>query len=146
MNQDGIFRLIQSKRLAVISTTNGAGRPEAALIGFAFDAVHGVVFDTSAASRKARNLRTRPYAALVVGWDDETTVQIEGVAREPAGGELDRMKEAYFEIWPDGRARATWPDIAYFVIEPTWMRCSRYSDPMTIVECRGPFGGPARGA
>jgi pyridoxine/pyridoxamine 5'-phosphate oxidase len=128
-----------SKRLAVISTVNPEGGPEAALIGYAFDPGFGLVFDTAALSRKARNLRGRAEAAIVIGWDEETTVQLEGVGCEPAGHELSRAKEVYFDTWPDGRAREAWRDITCFLNEPSWMRYSRYTDPPEIVEVFGPF-------
>ncbi len=134
-----VLAFIGSKRLAVIATVDGAGRPEAALIGYAFDPGFGLVFDTSGLSRKACNLRARAEAAAVIGWDDETTVQLEGTAREPVGQELGRAKQVYFAIWPDGRAREAWQDIAYFVIEPNWIRYSRYADPPEIVEFPAPF-------
>ena len=134
MNKADIFRFISSKRLAVISTTHATGGPEAALIGFAFDISIGFVFDTSTSSRKARNLRFQPLAALVIGWDDETTLQVEGVAAEPAGDDLKTAKALYFEIWPDGKAREVSEDITYFTIKPRWIRFSRYSEPPRIVE------------
>ncbi len=136
MTKEDLFHFIRSKRLAVISTTNAAGSPEAALIGFAFDRDIGLIFDTSSTSRKARNLRARPQAALVIGWDDETTVQMEGAAAEPIGMERDQAKQIYFETWPDGRARAAWPDITYFAIQPQWLRYSQYTNPPTIVELK----------
>jgi hypothetical protein len=134
MDEDDLIRFIRGKRLAVISTTNATGRPEAALIGFAFEVSVGLVFDTSTSSRKARNLRIQPFAAIVIGWDNETTLQVEGTAAEPVGPELEKAKELYFNIWPDGRTREAWPDIAYFVVKPQWMRFSRYSDPPIIAE------------
>jgi hypothetical protein len=134
MTLDDAFCFLRSKRLAVIATTHANDAPEAALIGFAFDAFVGLVFDCAASSRKAQNLRRQPLAALVIGWDDETTLQMEGVASELAGDELIRAKEVYFESWPDGRERENWRDIAYFVVKPNWMRFSRYSDPPAIAE------------
>jgi general stress protein 26 len=134
MNKDDLFRFMRSTRLAVISTVNASERPEAALIGFAPDVSPGLVFDTSSSSRKAQNLRIHSSAALFIGWDEETTVQIEGVATEPVGDELRKAKSLYFNSWPDGRERETWHDIAYFIVEPYWIRYSQYSDPPIIIE------------
>jgi hypothetical protein len=134
MTADDVFRFMQNKRLAVISTTNAAGGPEAALIGFAFDAAVGIVFDTSTSSRKARNLRAQPLAALVIGWDDEMTLQLEGVATEPTGDALSAAKALYFDLWPDGRLRESSRDITYFVVKPRWMRFSNYSASPVIQE------------
>jgi pyridoxine/pyridoxamine 5'-phosphate oxidase len=129
-----VFQFISSKRLCVIATADRAGRPESALIGFAFDARLGLVFDTSASSRKVANLRARPEAALVIGWEDETTVQLEGIAVAPLGDALARAKAMYFAVWPDGREREAWPDIEYFVIKPRWIRYQSYAVPSCLVE------------
>ena len=40
---------------------------------------------------------------------------------------LERLKAAYYEAWPDGRARAAWPGIAYVRIRPVWLRFSDYN-------------------
>jgi pyridoxine/pyridoxamine 5'-phosphate oxidase len=136
MKLSEVFLFIRRRRLAVISTVDAACQPEAALIGFAFDPRIGLVFDTSSASRKARNLRARPRAAIVIGWEDQATVQLEGAACEPSGCELSEAKAAYFAAWPDGRGRETWADIAYFLIKPAWIRYSAYGETSTIVEFR----------
>ncbi len=49
-------------------------------------------------------------------------MQYEGVADEPRGAELKRLKEAYFETFPDGRDRQNWPGITYIRARPTWIR------------------------
>src|SRR2546423_1531656 len=81
-------------------------------------------------SCKAQNLRRDPRVAFVIGWDlgsDERTVQYEGIADEPAGDELARVKAAYFEAFPDGRDRENGPGITYFRARPTWIRYSDFS-------------------
>jgi hypothetical protein len=80
------------------------------------------------------NLARRPHAALVVGWDGDISVQIEGEARRPVGDDLLAAKAAYFEAWPDGRDRENWPEIAYVVVRPTWIRYSHFAAPPVIVE------------
>ena len=57
-------------------------------MGFALTEANEIVFDTLAASRKAVNLARNPNAALVIGWDDQISLQIEGPARRPAGDDL----------------------------------------------------------
>ena len=86
-----------------MSTVHEFGAPELALVGFAMTQANEIVFDTLASSRKAVNIARRPAAALVVGWDDDITVQIEGDARRPEGDDLAMAKAAYFREWPDGR-------------------------------------------
>ena len=97
-----------------------------------------VFFDTLAHSRKAVNLRHNPAIALAVGSNAdgaERSVQLEGIADEPRGADLDRLLALYFATFPDGRERQTWPAITYFRVTPTWLRYSNYAaEPPLIVE------------
>ncbi|HEY8713922.1 MAG TPA: hypothetical protein VIM00_01000, partial [Candidatus Acidoferrum sp.] len=66
-----------------------------------------------------------PRCSFVIGWAGETTVQYEGLACQPEGGELARYQQIYFATWTDGPSRLSWPGITHFVVRPTWVR---YSD------------------
>jgi pyridoxine/pyridoxamine 5'-phosphate oxidase len=134
MKLEEVLEIIRKKRLAVVSTVHDSGAPEAALVGFAVTEGNEIVFDTLASSRKAVNIAGRPAAALVVGWDDDISVQIEGEAHRPQGDDLANAKAAYFREWPDGRARENWPDIAYIVVRPRWMRYACYAGAPVIEE------------
>jgi pyridoxine/pyridoxamine 5'-phosphate oxidase len=134
MTLEEIFDIAKTKRYLVVSTVNEAGAPEAALMGFALTQAKEVVFDTLSTSRKAVNLARNPAAALVIGWDDNISLQIEGIARRPVGEDLASAKAAYFREWPDGRARENWPNIAYVVVRPKWMRYSNYSGAPVVEE------------
>src|SRR5262245_47575296 len=115
---DDVFAFLGQQRLAVVSTVHVAGGLESALVGFAITPHRSFIFDTLSKSRKALNLRANPAVALVIGWDQETTVQIEGVAHEAQGVSLEGAKDTYFSVWPEGRDRAASSDITYFVIDP----------------------------
>jgi len=66
---------------------------------------------------------------------DERTVQYEGLADEPAGAELTRLKELYFKAFPDGPERQGWAGITYVRARPTWIRYSDFNrTPPQIVE------------
>ncbi len=134
MTLEEVFDIAKRKRFLVVSTVNETGAPEAALMGFAVTQSNEVVFDTLASSRKAVNLKRNPAAALVIGWDDNVSLQIEGPARRPVGDDLASAKAAYFREWPDGRAREAWPDIAYVVVKPKWIRYSNYGAGPPVVE------------
>jgi pyridoxine/pyridoxamine 5'-phosphate oxidase len=134
MKVEDVFAFVGRKRLAVVSTVHAGGAPEAALVGIALTADNDIVFDSFSTSRKGVNLAARPAVALVVGWDDEISVQIEGVARRPEGEDLARAKAAYFAAWPDGRTRQDWPDIAWYAVRPRWLRYSRFAGAPQIVE------------
>ncbi len=134
MRLEEIFDIAKRKRFLIVSSVNESGAPEAALMGFALTQANEVVFDTLTSSRKAVNLSRNPATALVIGWDDNISLQIEGEARRPVGDDLASAKAAYFHQWPDGRARETWPDIAYVVVQPKWIRYSNYSGAPVVEE------------
>ena len=134
MKLEEVFDIVRQKRLAVVSTVDDSGAPEAALVGFALTERNEIVFDTLGSSRKAVNIARRPAAALVIGWENDVTVQIEGDARRPQGDDLAYAKGAYFREWPDGRARENWPDIAYIAVKPRWMRYANYAGAPVIEE------------
>ena len=134
MTLEEVFDIVKRKRFLVVSSVNDSGAPEAALMGYALTSRNEIVFDTLADSRKAVNLAHRSAAALVIGWDDNISLQIEGAARRPAGDDLANAKAAYFREWPDGRARENWPNIAYFVVKPKWIRYSNYAAGPPVVE------------
>ena len=134
MTLEQVFDIAKRKRFLVVSTVDHSGAPEAALMGFALTQANEIVFDTLSSSRKAVNLVRNPAAALVIGWDDNISLQIEGPARRPVGDDLASAKAAYFREWPDGRARENWPDIAYLVVTPKWIRYSNYAAGPPVVE------------
>jgi pyridoxine/pyridoxamine 5'-phosphate oxidase len=134
MTLEEVFNIIRRKRYLVVSTVNKSGAPEAALMGFALTQANEFVFDTLSTSRKAVNLASNPAAALVIGWDDNISLQIEGPARRPVADDLANAKSAYFREWPDGRARENWPNIAYVVVRPKWIRYSNYSGAPVVEE------------
>lgn len=95
-------------------------------------------FDTVDSTRKVGNLRSNSNIAFVIGGlsqGDERTVQYEGVVDEPQGLELERLKTYYFDRFPEGRARQSWPGILYFRVRPRWLRFSNFSvAPPELVE------------
>jgi len=133
-----LLQFLRSHRLAVQASVSSDRRAQAAVVGFAVSDRFDIVFDTLASTRKARNLRGNPHIALVVGGllpGDERTAQIEGIADEPGGDELERLKAVYYGAYPDGPSRLTWAGLIYVRVRPTWVRFSDYTvDPPVIVE------------
>jgi PPOX class probable F420-dependent enzyme len=126
MNSTGLVSFIRERGLAVVATCAADGAPEAALVGVAVTEEAELIFDTTRASRKYRNLQASPRVAVVVGWDDEVTVQCEGVADTPTGEDAERCRQAYFDQFPDGIERAQDPQIVHVRIRPTWLRFSDF--------------------
>lgn len=130
-----LLNYLAHHRLAVLATTNASGQPEAALVGYGITDHFEIVFDTTTVTRKYSNLVLHPKVALVIGWNDERTVQYEGMARQLGGREDDYYRAVYFSAFPDGPDRAAnWPDLAHFVVTPTWIRYSSFGGPMVKEE------------
>jgi len=82
---------------AMALATAGAGRPSARFVLLKGVADDGFVFFTDARSRKGRDLRKNPRAALTFYWDKiGRQVRIEGRVREVSKAEAD----AYWESRP----------------------------------------------
>jgi pyridoxine/pyridoxamine 5'-phosphate oxidase len=135
MTRDELLAFLNAHRWAVEATVTPSGAPQAAVVGFAVTERLEIVFDTLKTSRKYRNFLTSQRMALVVGWDEVQTLQLEGHADEPKGADLDRLKARYFEVFPDGHDREAWADIAYIRVSPTWFRYSDFRvEPPRIIE------------
>lgn len=123
MNKLQLLQFLREHRLAVEATAFPNESVQAAIVGVAFTDELEIVFDCLESSRKVRNLRRNPKIAFAVGgWNpgDERTAQYEGVADEPRGEELDRLKAIYFGVFADGPARQSWPGLIYVRVRPVW--------------------------
>ena len=126
MTENELIAFVRACGLAVVATSGPDGAPEAALVGIASTDRAELLFDTSTSSRKYANLAADPRVAVVIGWEDEVTCQVEGRADVLQGAELRRGQQFYFEQYPDGRKRASEPEIALIRIRPRWLRYSDY--------------------
>src|SRR5262249_55637547 len=114
--------------------------PQAAVVGFIVTDDFELFFDTVDTTRKVVNLRHNARCAFVVGGmlhGDERTVQLEGIADEPSGNDLERLKQLYFVRFPDGPQRQQWPGLTYVRVRARWLRFSDFGQsPPTIVELK----------
>lgn len=130
MSSAELLSFMRAHPLAVQASVSANGDAQAAVVGIVVTDDFEVFFDTVDDTRKVANLRRNPRIAFVIGGTavgDERSVQYEGVTDEPEGGELQRLKDAYFESFPDGRERESWPGITYVRARPTWIRYSDFS-------------------
>lgn len=134
VSKQELYDFIKARSLAVLATVSGDGAPEAALVGIAVTPDLELIFDTLDATRKFPNLMRDPRIAFVIGWDGEETLQYEGVADQPEGEELERLKDIYFAAIPDGRDRQDWPGLTYVRVKPRWVRFSSYYRPRRVDE------------
>ncbi len=93
MDRVEIYKFMAEFRYGVISSVAADGTPQSALVGIAVTPDLEVLLDTVKSSRKYPNLKARPQCSFVIGWGGEQTVQFEGVAIEPEGSELERIRQ-----------------------------------------------------
>ena len=88
-----IDALLAASPHVTLATADATGRPQAATIGVAVVDGRALVFDTLADTRKFANITANPRVAVVVGWHDHKTLQLEGTAEviapdDPEQGEV----------------------------------------------------------
>jgi len=131
-----IYQFISQNKLAVVCTIGKDGKPESALVGIAVSTSLEIIFDTVKTSRKYHNILANKHVAVVVGWDNEATLQYEGEADVLGNdNDADNYRQIYYTAWPDGRQRAeTWPGLVHVRIKPKWARYSNFNEPVVIEE------------
>ncbi len=134
MDKSTLHSFMARSRYGVVSSLAAEGTPQSALVGLASTPELEIVFDTLKTTRKYANLTTRPACSVVLWWGGEQTVQLDGLAFEPIGAELDRYREAYFAVWPDGRDRLAWAGITHLVVRPRWIRATDYDQAPPLIE------------
>jgi hypothetical protein len=134
MTKAQLVAFMRQHQYAVQASVAPGGDPQAAVVGIAVTDAGELVFDTLDSTRKCHNLRQHPRCAFVIGCEGPATVQYEGEADEPTGAELVRLKQVYFDRFPDGPDREAWPGITYFRVRPIWVRHSDFSGAAPAIE------------
>jgi uncharacterized protein YhbP (UPF0306 family) len=141
MTRQELLVMMRGYRFAIQASVSPMASPQAAVVGVVVTDDFELFFDTLDTTRKMRNLRQNPKIAFVIGGTiegDERTVQYEGIADEPTGSELERLKKIYFSRFPDGPLRQTWPGLMYVRVRPSWIRFSDFNVvPPAIFELDG---------
>lgn len=134
MTKAEITTFIKKHNLAVVATSNKEGNPQAAVVEFAEYDNLTIIIDTLTHSRKYKNLQLNKHVAIVIGWDEDITVQIDAQATELSNKELEEAKEIYFKKNAKARKWENNPDIAYFALKPKWLRYSDVSKEPWFIE------------
>jgi general stress protein 26 len=134
MSKELVYDFMRQHKLAVLSYVSGDGTAMSALVGIAVSEGLEIDFDTVGSSRKYQAIIANGNVSLVIGWDAETTVQYEGLAKQ-LGVDDDDYRELYHSVYPDGRERAeNWPGLVHFKVSPEWIRYSNFNEPAVIEE------------
>ena len=134
-----IYDFIHEQKIAVLATVNKCGQPEAAAIEFGETENLEIIFNTLAEPhyRKYKNLQKNQAVALVIGWEDDITVQYEGCAKELKGADCDKYKKIFFQKNLEAAKWDSDPQISYFLVTPKWVRYSDYDGkPYKIIELK----------
>lgn len=65
------------------------------MINFALTNNFEIIFNTFSTYRKYKNISQNNNVSLVIGWDEDSTVQYEGKAQEINGKELVEYKKIF---------------------------------------------------
>ena len=128
----GLLSYLRAQPWAIEASVTPQGAPQAAVIGVAVTDRWELLFDTVTQSRKHQNLVKNPRVAFVIGWEHERTVQYEGIAEMPTAAELSAVQSCYFDRFPDGPTRLSWPGLVYW--RPTWIRYSNFGVEPPIIQ------------
>lgn len=133
-----VLEFLKKHHIAVIATVNSLSVPEAATVGFTINDNFEIHIATYDLSRKLHNMEKNSKVALVIGWDQGKTVQLEGEASEVTDSEVIKEIEwVELEKMPTV-AKYIKPEHAVFLkIIPKWLKYSDFStDPWQIEELR----------
>jgi uncharacterized pyridoxamine 5'-phosphate oxidase family protein len=145
LEKSEIYDFIRGQTHGVLATVENGLRPEAALVEVAVTPDLEIIFDTLDVTRKCSNLRTNPHIAFVFAPHDPQTLQYEGIADEPSGEELSRLKEIYFSACPAGTHREGWPGLTYFRVKPRWIRLNfRKTEAISVFPFQPRLATPGR--
>lgn len=126
MNEQ-ILEYIKGQRIGVLATENLDGSPHAATIHFAhIDNPMRFIFLTGSDTKKCDSIKAngKCRASFVLGQDEETmkTLQMDGTVEFTTD---ESILNAYFQKFPNNKARHNPPETVILVFTPTWWR---YSD------------------
>jgi hypothetical protein len=128
-----LYEFIRHSHHAVIATA-GSGGPEAALMDIAVTPELEIIFETTDATRKIRNMQDDSRVAFVINWENNRTLQYEGVVDEPLGREQERIIGHFFSVFPNKLSHRHWPGNHYFRVRARWIRYSDYNSPRLVEE------------
>jgi pyridoxine/pyridoxamine 5'-phosphate oxidase len=120
MTREEFVAFVRTARQGVVATVGAGGDPEAALVGLAVTDRGDLLFNSKTAARKVDNIRAHSRAALVIGWDDDVSVQVEGTAEILSDADRDACGQVYLAQFPGSRALADGFSIVRVV--PDWLR------------------------
>ncbi|MCA9309215.1 pyridoxamine 5'-phosphate oxidase family protein [Candidatus Saccharibacteria bacterium] len=134
MNLDSVKQFLEDFEECVIATVNERAKPEAATVGLSCDDNFTFLIGTNKDTRKAANISQNNSVALVVGFSGPKTVQIEGVAEKVTRDTHQERIELHLDTVSGARSFDGEPGQTYYMIKPTWLRFTDYTQEDPIFE------------
>ncbi len=119
MTLKDVLQFIQEHDLAVLATSGPDNTPQAAILEFTALDDATILIDTLKTSRKYHNMKSNSKVALVIGWENNRTVQITATATELAGQDLVRAEEQHVHNNEYARKWEEYDRVAYFALKPS---------------------------
>jgi uncharacterized pyridoxamine 5'-phosphate oxidase family protein len=136
-----ILDFLKTHSLTVLSYTNSNQMPQSAVVEYMVTDNLEILFNTFSDKRKYKNITEKPNVSFVVGWtwEENITIQYEGVAHELTGAQLLKYSGMYFKNLPSAKQFAEvfkhLGSLAFFKVEPKWIRFSNFSkEPWEVFE------------
>lgn len=137
MNKKDILNFVRKHKLAVLSTVTPDNKSQSAVLEFGETDDLELIFDMFKSSRKYKNLLKNKNVSVVIGWDNNITVQYEGIAEEVMGEKSEKYKKMYWNKNPEAKRWEKKEGITYFKVIPKWIRYSDLNkNPWYIVEIK----------
>lgn len=127
MNLQTVSEFLDTQETCVLSTVSSEGWPMSATVGFSHDSEFAILIGTDNTTRKYKNLISNSKVSIVVGVTSPKTVQIQGVAKEVNADDIANRRELHFNKLPSAKTFYDTPGQRYFIITPTWLRMTDYS-------------------
>lgn len=133
MDIDIVKQFMNQFQTCVLSTVRD-NKPQSATVGFSVDDELNILVATQLSTRKASNILSNPFVSIVIGFEGNKTVQIEGKATQATADELADRLEIHYEKVPSAKKFASYEGQAYFLIRPSWPRYTDYTAPEPVSE------------
>lgn len=134
MNLKTVSEFLDTQETCVLSTISSDSWPMSATVGFSHDSKFEILIGTNNTTRKYQNLIHNSNVSIVVGVVSPRTVQIQGFAKEVNTDDIADRLELHFNKLPSAKTFVDSPDQRYFVVTPTWLRMTDYSQKPSIFE------------
>ncbi len=135
--KEKVLAFIEDEVYAVVSSSNRAGQPESALVGFSHTDNFEIVLATNQNTRKVQNILLNPNVSLVIGLGGEkyTSVQLEGIARVLPADQASEYAQDHYKKIPSAKKHMNVEGECFVVVIPSWARYTNYSvSPEEILE------------